>query len=306
MVYLLFSEKPTGLVRVGYLLGYFLFFHMIRNSFLLLPRIGCLAEQRIWEQGILCWDDFIKMRFVHGISAKTKLAYDRMLHKAAQALLEDDSSFFNMLKKKHAWRLYPDFRDITVFLDIEVSGVRAYDDITMIGLYDGERTMTMIRGINLDISALRAVLARYKLIVTYNGSSFDLPFLRKRYPGLLPNVPEIDLRHLCNNIGLSGGLKEVEKSLGIKRSEIVEKIYGGDPKLLWKRYHATGDQYYLKLLVEYNEEDCVNLQNLADFAVKMQKHIISMFFSLNNEVRDPQALRLPPALGPAAGNRRRA
>lgn len=43
---------------------------------------------------------------------------------------------------------------------------------------------------------------------------------------------------------------------------------GEDAAELWRTFRATGDEYYLDLLVKYNEEDIINLKPLADFAVK--------------------------------------
>jgi len=118
---------------------------------------------------------------------------------------------------------------------------------------------------NLDFNVLKRELWKYKLIVTFNGSAFDIPFIQKRYPNLLPNVPNFDLRVACSRVGLTGGLKEIERKLGIRRNKIIEKMYGGDALSLWKMYRATGDDYYLKLLVEYNEEDVFNLKKIADY-----------------------------------------
>jgi uncharacterized protein len=93
----------------------------------------------------------------------------------------------------------------------------------------------MIRNINLDIPRLKKELSRYKLILSFNGSSFDLPFLEKKYPGLIPKVPHIDIRHLCARTGLIGGLKNIEKQLGIKRgNKVVERLYNGDPLRLYR------------------------------------------------------------------------
>jgi len=36
-------------------------------------------------------------------------------------------------------------------------------------------------------------------------------------------------------------------------------------------YNATGDEHYLKLLVEYNEEDIVNLKKVAEHCVSQLK-----------------------------------
>ena len=238
---------------------------MIRQSFIFLERIGLQKEISIWRQGITHWEDFLRQERIAGISKKSKHHYDRCLHAAGKSLLAGDSSFFCSMPE--AWRLYSHFRDECVFLDIETTGVSRADSVTMVGLYDGQDAKVMIRGINLDIRSLAEELSHYKLIVTFNGASFDIPFLKRRYPGLIPKIPHIDLRPLCSRVGLSGGLKQAERMLGIRRNPIVETMYGGDVLRLWKMYRASGDDHYLKLLVEYNEEDAMNLQRLADHVV---------------------------------------
>ena len=149
-----------------------------------------------------------------------------------------------------------------------------YDDITVFGLYDGLNTKTMIQGINLNYNELKKELQKYKLIVTFNGACFDVPFIEKRYPGLLPKVPNFDVRPLTSQLGLTGGLKKIEKELNIKRKEIVDEFDGGDALTLWRMYRATGDEYYLNLLVEYNEFDIINLKSVAERCVKRMKERI--------------------------------
>ncbi|MBI2658744.1 ribonuclease H-like domain-containing protein, partial [Candidatus Woesearchaeota archaeon] len=92
-----------------------------------------------------------------------------------------------------------------------------------------------------------------------------------RYPNLLPRIPNFDVRSVTDRLGLKGGLKNIEKSLGIKRSSIVDKFYGGDALTLWRMYRATGNDYYLNLLVEYNEFDMINLKIVAENCVKKMK-----------------------------------
>ena len=131
-------------------------------------------------------------------------------------------------------------------------------------MFNGVDTKIMVRGINLDFNALKQELKKYKLIVSFNGSVFDMPFIEKRYPGVLPQIPHFDLRFGCSKLGIKGGLKGIEKLFGIKRRELVENLYGGDALTLWKMWQASGDEHYLKLLVEYNEEDIINLKKIAD------------------------------------------
>ena len=246
---------------------------MIQNSFIFLERIQHNLENNIWKQGILDWDSFLNADNIKGISKPRKLYYDRKIKEARKELFNLNSSYFkNILPSTEYYRLYDFFKEETVFLDIETTGLSPeYNSITLIGLFDGIETKTMIQGINLDISALRKELEKYKLIVTFNGASFDIPFIEKQFPGLLPNIPNLDLRTTANKIGLTGGLKKIEKQLGIRRRKLVEDFSGGDALTLWKMYRATGNDFYLKLLVEYNEEDIINLKKLAEHCIEKIK-----------------------------------
>lgn len=192
--------------------------------------------------------------------------------------------FIDLLPQSENWRLYDFFKEDAVFLDIETTGLsKLNDDITVIGLYDGLNTKIMIKNINLDFNLLRKELQKYKLFVTFNGSSFDIPFIEKRYPNLLPKIPNFDVKSITNKLNLKGGLKNIERALGIKRSDIVDKFYGGDALTLWRMYRATGDEHYLNLLVEYNEYDIMNLKKVAEHCVKRMKEKIITHYNINNQ-----------------------
>ena len=253
-------------------------FKMIRNSFIFLERVGNQLEKNIWDNGIPDWDSFLKKDRINGLSKSRKLYYDRKIIEARKQLFDANSSYFlDILPKSQTWRLYDFFKEDAVFLDIETTGLsKIHDDITVFGLYDGLSTKTMIQGINLNYNELKKELQKYKLIVTFNGASFDIPFIQKRYPDLIPRIPNFDVRSLTKQLGLTGGLKKIERELNIKRKEIVEEFSGGDALTLWKMYRATGDEYYLNLLVEYNEYDIINLKTVAERCVKsMRQKIIS-------------------------------
>jgi uncharacterized protein YprB with RNaseH-like and TPR domain len=246
---------------------------MIRSSFAFLEKVGDKLQENLWSQGIRNWDHFLNRKYVKGISRPRKLYYDRKLKDAKKALYNFDSSYFaDVLPSSEMWKLYDFFKEDTVFFDIETTGLSNYAEVTMFGLFDGIETKTLIRNISWNLDALKKEFKKYKMIVTYNGTSFDLPFVRKRHPDLIPdNIPHFDLRFACNRLGLKGGLKAVEKELGIKRRELVGDMTGGDALTLWKMYKATGDEHYVNLLVEYNEEDIINLKTIADVVVKRLK-----------------------------------
>src|SRR3989338_6860857 len=243
---------------------------MIKNSFIFLPKVSHTKEQSIWQQGINGWDDFLNTKNVAGISPKIKGYYDLCLTRAKKELQEDNAlHFYERMPNVEAWRLYEYFKEQTCFLDIETVGYNGY--ITIVGLYDGYDTKIMVKDINLNMKVLKEELAKYKLLITFNGSSFDLPCLNRYYPGCVPKTAHIDLRHACKKIGLTGGLKMIEQQVGIKRPEHLKAI-GGDQTIdLWRAYKASGDKEYLDLLVQYNEEDIINLKPLMRLVYKTLK-----------------------------------
>ena len=245
---------------------------MITNTFIFLEKVGDKIERNIWNNGIYDWDSFLNRQNIKGLARHRKLYYDRKLLNARKALYNFDSGYFlDLLPQSEMWRLYEFFKEDAIFLDIETTGLGKASDITVIGIYDGINTKIMIKGINLDYAALKKELRRYKLVVTFNGAAFDLPFIEKIYPNLLPKIPNFDVKSVTDKLGLKGGLKNIEKILGIKRSSIIDKFYGGDALALWRMYRATGDEYYLNLLVEYNEYDIINLKIVAEHCVKKMK-----------------------------------
>lgn len=257
-----------------------MYFFMIHNSFIFLDKISHAAEQKVWKQGIKTWDNFLEAETINGIGKSKKIFCDQQIHHAKKAVVADDAETLSALfPKNEHWRLYNFFKEQACFLDIETSGY--YGDITVIGVYDGSETKTMVKGKNLNISLLADLLRQYKMIVTFNGSSFDLPVINRYYPNIIPPLVHMDLRHVLAKLGFRGGLKSIEKQLGIKRAEEVRDVNGSDAVYFWNMYKATGKEKYLELLVKYNEEDIVNLKPLAEFAVAEMKKKIFNFTNAN-------------------------
>lgn len=233
---------------------------MIKNTFLFLDKIGRKKEHRIWQSGVKDWNDFVEAQKINGISGTSKYYYDRKINEAQQALLQENAFYFNdKIPSTERWRLYRYFKDNCCFVDIETD---SYGRITVVGIADSNTTKQFVRGINLDVRSIENEFKRYKIIITFNGSSFDLPKLQQE--GIRVNLLHIDLKPLCVNLGLKGGLKEVEKILQLKRPA---HLYG-NPVELWKSFHASGDREYLELLLDYNKEDCENLQNVINYVYK--------------------------------------
>lgn len=235
---------------------------MLSQSFVLLPNVGVKKEQFIWKQGINSWNDFLSISKVKGISKAKKESCNQLLKTAHKHLVNEQSWFFaETVPRQHHWRVYDEFKHNAVFLDIETSGF--YGDITVIGLSDGLETKTMVKGINLNKSLLVKELSKYSLILTFNGASFDIPVV-KRFFNWFPGIPHIDLRSVCTRLGFTGGLKSIEKQLGIKRYNELVNLSGEDAVFLWQMWRSTGDREFLDRLVAYNEEDVLNLKPIAE------------------------------------------
>jgi uncharacterized protein YprB with RNaseH-like and TPR domain len=96
--------------------------------------------------------------------------------------------------------------------------------------------------------------------------------LKKRFP-VLQNVfaerLHIDLCPLLKTLGFRGGLKSIERQVGINRRPETDGLNGMDAVRLWNQYQRGGEnaEEALRLLHRYNEEDVVNLKFLLDFAI---------------------------------------
>ena len=254
---------------------------MLKCTFLHIPGVGYITEKRIWNRGIYSWDNFFESYKKVDISQKAATRISRWLEASEKAFKKGEVSFFaKKLPKREWWRLYPEFKGRVAFLDIETTGLSFYyDDITMIGIFDGNKVKTFIQGQNLD--DFKREIKKYSLLVTYNGALFDLHFIRDKLgQEFIPPV-HVDLRFLLKRLGYTGGLKNVEKQIRIDRNEEISDISGFDATVLWNRY-VRGDDYALELLVKYNTADIVNLKTLLEFAcLKLHKALLG-------NVREPK------------------
>ena len=239
---------------------------MIEKTFTFLPGIGSKKEKSIYKQGIRNWNSFLETKKVKGISEERKSLMDEEIEKAKKELYGEKLSYFlKNLPKKENYKLYELFKDELVFLDIEVDSKR---NIIVVGLFDGFESKFLVKNVNLYREILKKELEKYKLIVTFNGSSFDLPLIEKQF-----NLPltflHIDLKHLCRKVGLTGSLKEIEFKLNLKRPT---HLYG-HPADAWRTAHASQDDRYIKAMLNYNEEDLINLKPILDYCYKKIKEV---------------------------------
>lgn len=230
---------------------------MIDQSFLFLPRLGRKGEKNIWIQGISAWREFLQTEDVKGIGRARKLLYNRKILEMQTALDGDDLSYIGKVwPQTEMWRFYTRYREECCFLDIEINGA---GQVIVVGISDYYTTWQFVKGVNLSKREIDGVLSRYKVVITFNGGAFDLPKLRKKLDVVFEGL-HIDLKPLCVNLGLVGGLKEIERILKLGRPSHLQ----GNPVNLWRAFWASGDKEYLDLLLAYNGEDCENLKMVME------------------------------------------
>ena len=234
----------------------------LENSFLHAPGIGEKTEQKLWKDGVRHWDDF-SHNSVLGSTKHQKV--ESFLQTARKNLEVGNTKFFaKKLPNKEIWRLYRNFSDKATFFDIETTGLdQQRNKVTTVSVYRNGESRTYVRGQDLTAENLRQEFFDSKIVVSFNGKRFDQPFLEHNFD-LNMETPHLDLMYACKRIGYSGGLKTIEKELGIDRE--LEDIDGREAVRLWKRYENEGDEDALRKLVRYNRYDAENLEQLLKVA----------------------------------------
>lgn len=157
--------------------------------------------------------------------------------------------------------------EIEAYLDIETTGLSPVDSfVTVVGIYlysDSGQEVVQPYGRDITADGLAEALAGVNTLYTYNGSRFDLPFIRASLGiDLEAMFPHRDLMYDCWQHNLRGGLKSVERQLGIERR--LKDVNGYEAIKLWWRYAESFDLDALDKLLEYNREDVINLKLLKE------------------------------------------
>jgi uncharacterized protein len=153
------------------------------------------------------------------------------------------------------------------YLDIETTGLsRDCSDLTVIGVAtthgSGLEARQLVGG-QITAEAVLDLLKGVERIYTYNGSRFDLPFIKARLGlDLRRQFAHTDLMYNCWQQNLKGGLKVVEVKLGIQRQ--LSGVDGFMAVRLWWNYVNYHNQEALSTLLEYNREDVLNLHVLRE------------------------------------------
>ncbi len=248
--------------------------------------IGAVTEQRLWEAGLSDWDAFSDDISIP-LSGKRQYFLQKGIEESRRHLHQNNPGYFSrFLPANQSWRFFPEFRNSTVYMDIETTGLdRHYQSITTIALYDGHEIKTYVQGRNLD--DFIDEIYKYKVIVTYNGKCFDVPFIESFF-NIRLNQAQIDLRYVLYSLGFRGGLKGCERQLGLDRGDLRD-VDGFFAVLLWDEFVKTENRQTLETLLAYNVQDTITLENLMVTAYNLKLKETPFYKNLLIEESRPPA-----------------
>lgn len=232
-------------------------------------------ERSLWARGVLDWDiaKAHPEEVAEGVGGSRASKLAEAVGEAQKALAGRDRNWFKSSFTPHeAWRLWRGYcaSERIALVDIETTGLTpGYDQITVIGLVDRNRQRVFVAGKPMPgdepLERFPAALKDYDLIVTFNGENFDLPFIERHFKeaGLRIDQPHLDLLILARALGISGGLKDIEKQVGISRGGDIAGMRGSEAITLWGAW-KNGDTAAYKKITTYCKADCANLWDLAE------------------------------------------
>lgn len=187
--------------------------------------------------------------------------------------------------------LYFKDKNIAVF-DIETTGLYPRrDQVILTGvltLFKGEAATSIQYFANnpedekVVIKKTVELLSKTDLIITYNGASFDIPFIKERANRHNISTNEITAIHLdlYNLVKYHSGIKDLIGSLRQKNLEYYmglsqsrdDEISGGESVKLYKRYIESNEKDLEKKILLHNSDDILQLAKLIPVIEKTDFH----------------------------------
>jgi uncharacterized protein YprB with RNaseH-like and TPR domain len=245
---------------------------MLRNNLTIFPGISYKRQRYLRGRGIITWEDLLRNGKEH-FPGYLWEEIENEIYMAIRNYDEGNIEYFkDAIDRKDYYILYHDFKGRSIFLDIETTGMSTENDITIIGISDSKKNYRVfVNGINLYEREIIPIISKYSILVTFYGTRFDVPFIYKKFRDLgeiLLKMVHIDLCFLGHRVGFKGGLKSIEKQVGLEREDEIEGLTGFDAVRLWKEY-KLGRIDSLIRLIRYNRRDVLNLIDLIEIEIKL-------------------------------------
>lgn len=223
--------------------------------------IGPVRLSQLQNAGIRSWQDAIARPELLPKSLATDVVDESQ--RCLEALENDDIQYFvEHLFPPDRWRILHRYAERCSFFDIETTGLEYDDTLTVIVCLHKGQLHTFVEHENLD--DFLDLLDEIELLVSFNGSTFDVPRVLDGFH--IPELPcpHFDLRWPCFHQNLSGGLKQVTSGLGIQRPADLDDADGGLAVQLWHQWLNNKDEDARRQLIRYCAADVLLLKPLAE------------------------------------------
>lgn len=242
------------------------------NDLKLIKGIGVSKEKKLKDDGYLSLEDLKE----HPIYAESACEFtDNIQTRNVDALSEWISSRYSASHPLNLLLSSISGTENMLFMDIETLGLKDVP-LILIGVAETSRDgLTINQYLLRDLKEERAVLEGFfshqnsdKVYVTFNGRSFDVPFIRSRirYHGLKTKInrQHLDLLHYSRRQWKSElpncRLQTLEKHLfGVEREDDVPSSKVPD---FYLTYRKTGNIGPLIPIIEHNREDVITLARI--------------------------------------------
>lgn len=176
-----------------------------------------------------------------------------------------------------------------IFLDIETTGISSEQNkVILAGILENKGSSFVIRQYFAEkkeeekeiLELIIEVLSKAHIIINYNATSFDIPFLNRRFqknniPFSIGSYCSFDLHKIIKKYGFitlpDYKLKTIEKYMGIERTDTIS---GQESIDIYNEYIKNKDTVLKEKILAHNFEDVYFLTKLLPILSKMDLHKI--------------------------------
>jgi uncharacterized protein len=210
--------------------------------------IGPVRLTQLKAAGIRTWHDVVSSP--DSVPSALRSAVLTECRRSLQALGDHDIGYFiNAFSAADKWRVLSHFFDEATFFDIETTGLEYDATITVIVAWHHHQLHTFVEHENLD--DFLDLLDETKLLVSFNGSSFDVPRVLSGFH--IPELPcpHLDLRWSCHHKRLQGSLKHIAAAIGVRRPVDLHDADGALAVELWTEWQYRRNAAARDHLIRY-------------------------------------------------------
>lgn len=222
--------------------------------------IGPVRLAQLHARGVRSWEQILA--HPERVPARLRGTLLEESRDLLAALAREDIRYFvDRFSPQDRWRILAHYFERATFFDIETTGLEVDAGITVIACWHRGALHSFVEHENLD--EFLDLLDDVGLLVSFNGSTFDVPrVLDAFHIGALP-CAHVDLRWPCFHRGLRGSLKDVTHQAGICRPADLESMGGELAVLLWDEWRRRGDASARQQLLRYCAADVLLLVGLS-------------------------------------------